>query len=599
MMHNVRARLRKGAAVLCAVLLFTSVSLPISALAEAANGTNTDQPQTTTVTLPAVAVPAPVATEPASPTAPATSTNTTPVPAPSLSATVSTASPTLATTTSATPSQTLSNPDQQPASTTGTGSTANSTAVKNTVDGSATSGDASVHDNYKAGNATSGSSNATATIVNAVNSSSSLGNDGNYTYYNQNIDAGQTMQGNILIDPSSLTPVSGIPAQNGTIQNTSSMADILNNIILNAASGDATVSDNHQAGNATSGDATAIANIINLVNSQIGAKQTFLGVINIYGNLEGDILVPNSFVDSLMDTTAAAAGNSSAHTSNTTVTNNVETNATSGDATVKDNYQAGNATSGDATTSLTVFNLTGQQVIAKNSLLVFVNVLGKWVGMIVNQPGATTAALTGGVSSSTGAGAVGSNDSQSVSDTTITNNIKVNATSGDATVKDNYQAGNATSGKAQAGANILNMTNTSFAMDDWFGVLFINVLGTWLGSFGIDTPAVPTNSDGTPSEPIVREVKAFRLDEPATFTPKAPATSTSNRTPSITPVSATEPTPPETTATSRGNVLGDSTTTPSSAVARFDVISLVMVVIALTGLLAAGSWTVRRFAKGH
>jgi hypothetical protein len=69
---------------------------------------------------------------------------------------------------------------------------------------------------------------------------------------------------------------------------------------------------------------------------------------------------------------------------------------------VSRNTQADSAKTGDATSNLTLLNLTGHNVIAENAVLVFVNVFGKWVGLIMDAPqGATSAVLGGGVSSNT------------------------------------------------------------------------------------------------------------------------------------------------------------------------------------------------------
>jgi hypothetical protein len=71
----------------------------------------------------------------------------------------------------------------------------------------------------------------------------------------------------------------------------------------------------------------------------------------------------------------------------------------------------------------------------------------------------------------------------------INNNVNVNAQSGDADVTHNTSGGNATTGNATASASIVNMINDSLNLNGWFGLLFINVFGTWNGSFGINTSA--------------------------------------------------------------------------------------------------------------
>jgi hypothetical protein len=141
--------------------------------------------------------------------------------------------------------------------------------------------------------------------------------------------------------------------------------------------------------------------------------------------------------------------------------------------------------------------------------------------MIVNAPsGSTTAELcnctsTAGPNSPLNSGGSTNTDINSTVNNSINNNLTLNSLSGNALVTDNTTAGNATSGNASAAANILNLSNSSFALTNWFGVLFINVFGSWIGSFGINTAAGnPPASDtsGTTSggnSALVKAVKVF------------------------------------------------------------------------------------------
>jgi len=146
-----------------------------------------------------------------------------------------------------------------------------------------------------------------------------------------------------------------------TVENRST-GSITNNVDLLAHSGDASVDSNTNGGNATSGDARAELNLVNLINSAIGADQTFFGIFNIYGNLNGDILfptlglngsvassAPNSSVNNNI-TGPNSTNNASNSTSNNaditnaaqvTVNNNIDTAAVSGAANVGGNTLAG------------------------------------------------------------------------------------------------------------------------------------------------------------------------------------------------------------------------------------------------------------------
>jgi hypothetical protein len=124
--------------------------------------------------------------------------------------------------------------------------------------------------------------------------------------------------------------------------------------------------------------------------------------------------------------------------------------------------------------------------------------MGRWVGVIMDAPaGATAAALGGGVTNAT---QTNNNANFDVANNgTITNNINVRAKSGNATVSENVNAGNAKSGNAATAVNIANLTNSSVNLTGWFGILFINVFGSWVGNFGVLKPVAQPAGTGSTS----------------------------------------------------------------------------------------------------
>jgi hypothetical protein len=357
-------------------------------------------------------------------------------------------------------------------------------SISNSYESNATSGDALVQGNTTAGSALSGDAAAIATLLNLLQSSW-LEEDSQIATFINNIDG--NVYGDLLIDPAKL-PYNLAVGNSDVDVNIATSGVINNDINLAANSGNATVDSNTTAGNATSGNANAMANVVNMINSAIDAGQSFIGMVNINGTLNGDILLPLGILEALIANTGVNSANVGVNSSvNQTVNNNVQTAAASGDALVGNNTKAGNATSGQAQTAINTMNLVGQNLVGNNALLVFVNVLGKWVGMVVSPSGATIA-QTGPNSMNTVD--AGGNHSVSVSATEnslINNDISVAAQSGTARVTNNTTAGNATAGNASASVNLLNMIGSNVQMTDWFGVLFINVFGEWLGSFGADT----------------------------------------------------------------------------------------------------------------
>lgn len=391
--------------------------------------------------------------------------------------------------------------------------------ISNSLVSQAVTGDATVSMNTIAGDALSGDATAIATVLNLFQSTWGLGlSPTAFTAFTYNLFG--DILGDLLLDmPTSSNGAAETRPDNLTVHSSGDAA-IHNTLSLEAISGDASVTNNTSAGDATSGNATAIANIINAINSSIVSGNSFLGLLNIYGNLDGDILLPNNLIDQLIAANALGSLDTSQisnsdilheFTNTQAITNSVSTSATTGDATIHNNTAAGDAKTGDAETNVTILNLTGREVIGRNALLVFVNVLGSWVGMIVNAPtGATSAALGGGIATNN------THTMQATTTQTITNDITVSATSGNALVANNTSAGDATSGNAMAAINILNMNTSQLALSDWFGVLFINVFGSWRGSFGIDTdagtvPILPPVAAATPQSTQAPQisVKAF------------------------------------------------------------------------------------------
>lgn len=409
-------------------------------------------------------------------------------------------------------------------------------SISNNLNQTAKSGNASVTLNTTGGNALSGNATNMVNVLNLLMSSAAPLQNGMATF-TQNIYG--DVQGDIMIDPSQLPKSTSLDSNNtpnNLTINSKATGQINNNIDLDTSTGDATVSQNTTAGNATTGNANAVADIMNVINSVIGSGSSFMGTVNIFGNLDGDILMPPSSLDSLLASggtpvvtqgpnspiDSTASNNLDAKlTDNTSINNLVNLNAATGSAGVTNNTTAGNATTGNAETNLTVLNLTGQQVIGKDALLVFVNVLGKWVGMIVNAPsGATAAALGGGISTAGPKSPVNTDSNSNTNldyenNSSINNNINASALTGNALVSTNTRAGNATSGNATASVNLLNISSSSLNLSNWLGILFINVFGSWNGSFGIDTEAgnrpqtASNNQSGTGTSSSVKAVKVF------------------------------------------------------------------------------------------
>lgn len=461
-----------------------------------------------------------------------------------------------------------------------TNQTTTNAAIDNNIAANSQTGGAGVLSNTTAGNATTGNASAAATLTNIVNSAVNTGGGSGPATFVQNITG--NVYGDIMLYPAMLAAMlqqQGNSSPTPTDVTTSTTNAITNNVDLNAASGDATVAHNTTAGNATTGTANAVASVMNIINSIVAANKSFIGTVNIYGNLNGDILVAPDFIPQLLASNADANHPTTIDTTNTTgIANNINLAAASGAATVDNNTSAGNATTGKAGTNLVLLNLTGQQIVASNSLLVFVNVLGTWVGMIVNAPtGATAAELGSGVTSNV-------STPETLTTTTnnqITNNIDLAAQSGNATVSGNTRAGNATTGNATSSAMILNLANSSLGLANWFGVLFINVFGSWNGSFGVDT------ANGNPPATEPSSTPSSAPQQAIAFVAHVAQSSTKVFVPSFTDTT-TEPAvaadPPAILGTTTTNAVKKTTHIPDAAPSSFPLVAVIVAGLGLAGI---------------
>lgn len=368
-------------------------------------------------------------------------------------------------------------------------------AISNKIGQMSRSGNAVVQGNTTGGSALTGDAAALANVLSMIQSTwGSLGSE-DLAVFMANIDG--DVVGDLYVDPSALVG-SGNTDLDVTI---ASDAAIHNDIDVDVASGNALVNNNTKAGNATSGNAKAVVNLLNLINSAITSNKSFIGVLNINGNLNGDILLPPEMMNAIITATGPNSNNQITGGGNTSldlsatdkkaINNDINAAASTGNASVTNNTTAGSATSGKADTNVVLLNLTGKRVVAKNALLVFVNVMGNWVGLIFDAPAGTNAVAATGPGSNNTITDTGNLtvEADITTESLIDNDVDVTATSGDAEVSGNTTGGSAKTGDASVGVNVLNMIDSEFEISDWFGVLFINVFGSWVGSFGVNTEA--------------------------------------------------------------------------------------------------------------
>ena len=308
----------------------------------------------------------------------------------------------------------------------------------------------------------------------------------------------------------------------GTFQTNDAAID--NSMTLAANSGD-NRADRNTGGDSTitTGDANVSANALTLANNNL-AGQILYGVVNIYGELVGDIIFPEELLSGCCagSTSVANTGNgadstntagANLSTANTTVqtnvaeiNNNLNLDAISGDNSTSRNTDGNNSiTTGNTSVDAQVLNIANSNIAGGVWWLVLVNEAGQWVGRIMGAPdGANFAGSSGSEFSvndageitvvNSGNGAGSQNQAavdQSQSNTTIqtntlalNNNLNLSAnTGGNSASRNTGGNSSVTTGDAQIMANLVNFVNNNISSGGKLVVTVVNVFGSWLGNF--------------------------------------------------------------------------------------------------------------------
>lgn len=306
-------------------------------------------------------------------------------------------------------------------------------------------------------------------------------------------------------------------------------AKLTNDINLGADTGSNSASLNTGNGIIQTGNATALGNIINMVNSNINVSKWLFAVLNIFGELAGNIILPREENASLSTNTGGSTmvGNentgpmstnyASATTNNTAEFTNVNNadivstlnvDANTGNNTASMNTGGGYVSTGMADAAISNSTVANSNTVDEEGTvwLVIVNEMGKWVGHIVGNPyGVNTASNslpvtteTGGLgeqsfgvyseNKTTGPGSTNVSQIETSEESIVTNennaainnNINASANTGNNQAMTNTGAGVIETGDADVGLSLLNMANTNVTAKK-FVVVFVNVLGSFLG----------------------------------------------------------------------------------------------------------------------
>jgi hypothetical protein len=313
-------------------------------------------------------------------------------------------------------------------------------------------------------------------------------------------------------------------------------------LVLVANSGDNVSSENVGGdSNITTGDANVSGNVLTFANNNV-AGNVIYAVVNIFGDLIGDIIMTEDAINTCCagtDLSATNTGNGSGSSNtaeidvenNNTFTqandavidNNLVLDAQTGDNTSNSNVGGDTGiTTGDVDVTASLLNVVNTNLVGGNMWLVLINEAGNWVGKLFGAPEGSTFAASAGADysidengyitvtnsqngpDSTNTGSVTETNNNSITQTNtaeVNNSLNLSANTGGNNASRNT-GGNSTitTGDATIIANLVNFVNNNIVGDGKLVVTIVNVFGSWLGDFvtpGHTKTAASSSSNGT------------------------------------------------------------------------------------------------------
>lgn len=301
-----------------------------------------------------------------------------------------------------------------------------------------------------------------------------------------------------------------------------------NNFDIEAQSG-ANIAEGSTA-TINTGNVNVLVNLFNLLNTNLTGKNWFFSVVNVFNNLNGNIILPYEkwFYENGTGTSnpSVAAENSApgegstnvaiaSSAISTTVTNNNTAEVTNNLTTTADSGnnqavgQTTEITTGQADIENNLLNVVNTNITGNNWLFIAVNLLGKWTGQVINgslgfflfnlgPTNSTSGESVSAVNQNTGGGssnfAYGSLlNSQTVvnnNQALLTNNVNVLASSGsNKALTCGLCRGSASvnTGNVSVKNNVGNVVNTNITGNNWYFAM-INIFGNWAGDLVLARP---------------------------------------------------------------------------------------------------------------
>lgn len=248
------------------------------------------------------------------------------------------------------------------------------------------------------------------------------------------------------------------------------------------------------AGNAeiNTGNAYSIVSLLNKVNVTLIDSAIHLITINIFGELDGNIILPE-LAQSIHCASGCGSVAAPAITNNATLATTVDSQATSGENTANVKKDAEIAT-GNSTSVVNVDNLVNTTLSGVAFYNLNIQTFGEWTGQFLGwdifAPSSERNIIATGATPGDGSS---QGDSSVRNTATVSNNILSQATTGENNA--DAQKVSITTGNSYSSVSVFNIINTT--LNNAVGFFsFVNIFGKWTGDIGGESKfAQPDSGD--------------------------------------------------------------------------------------------------------
>lgn len=275
--------------------------------------------------------------------------------------------------------------------------------------------------------------------------------------------------------------------------NGTNIAYVSNTIVSQAVSGNNEVNSATDSA-ITSGNAISIVSLLNQVNTTIINSQIYLVTINIFGDVNGNIILPELGTG---DGNPCCEGQQITINNQAIVSSQINSEANSGQNTVVATTDAV-IESGDAQSSVNVVNVVNTNLVNTTLANLVINVLGEWIGSWLGADewqNPSVATNEAGCPDCLGDIAI---DNQAV----VENEIISLADSGNNSIS--ASSGQIKTGNAYSSVSLFNFINTSIINSRGFWG-FINIFGRLSGNVGTEAALFPQASPEPSPEAAAEE----------------------------------------------------------------------------------------------